>query len=100
MIVTVIWKFRVVHLVSSEEAPAVGCDGLGHTDGFREGAPKTARESRALPEDVSFARPGTAEREREGSAARSIQRTKMRRAARCRVTAAQQLGSEYANKRA
>ena len=34
-----------------------------------------------------------AEREREGSAARSIQRTKMRRVGRCRVTAAQQLAT-------
>ena len=34
-----------------------------------------------------------AEREREGSAARSIQRTKMRRVGRCRVTAAQQFAT-------
>ena len=43
--------------------------------------------------DCDCSTPGKAEREREGSAARSIQRTKMRRVVRCRVTAAQQLAT-------
>src|SRR5258705_4552547 len=41
-----------------------------------------------------------AEREREGFAARSIQRTKMRRVDRCRVTAAQQQATNTRRMRA
>ena len=54
--------------------------------GNRSGCPTNRRDC-----DCSTRR--KAEREREGSAARSIRRTKMRRAGRCRVTAAQQFAT-------
>ena len=49
----------------------------------RRAAPSGHRSAMSLPR-------GGAEREREGSTARSIQRMKMRRVGRCRATAAQQ----------
>ena len=54
--------------------------------GNRSGCPTNSTRLRLL-----YAR--KAEREREDSAAKSIRRTKMRRAVRCRVTAAQQLAT-------
>ena len=58
-------------------------------------AGKTATGAVALQteRDCDCSTRGKAEREREGSAARSIQRTKMRRVVRCRVTAAQQFAT-------
>ena len=58
-------------------------------------AGKTATAAVALQtvRDCDCSTRRKAEREREGSAARSIQRTKMRRVVRCRVTAAQQLAT-------
>ena len=53
----------------------------------------TAAVALQTARDCDCSTPGKAGRVREDSAARSIQRTKMRRAARCRVTAAQQLAT-------
>ena len=70
------------------------------SSGCRAGASPASGETRQ-PQRLPYKqyaiatalRAGKAEREREGSAARSIQRTKMRRVVRCRVTAAQQLAT-------
>jgi hypothetical protein len=65
----------------------VGCDGL------RKCRRHACRYSENPRSRITILRREPAEREREGSAARSIQRTKMRRAVRCRVTAAQRLAT-------
>jgi hypothetical protein len=63
----------------------VGCDGL------RECRRHACRYSENPRARITILRREPAERAREGSAARSIQRMKMRRVGRCRVTAAQEL---------
>ena len=70
------------------------------SSGCRAGASPARSENTATgavalqaERDCDCSTRGKAEREREGSAARSIQRTKMRRADRCRVTAAQQFAT-------
>jgi hypothetical protein len=65
----------------------VGCDGL------RECRRHACRYSENPRSRITILRREPAEREHEGSAAKSIQRTKMRRVGRCRVTAAQQLAT-------
>jgi len=51
-------------------------------------------QSKSATCGLQFVRRGKAEREREGSAARLIQRTKMRRVGRCRATAARQRATD------
>jgi hypothetical protein len=65
----------------------VGCDGL------RECRRHACRYSGNPRSRITILRREPAEREREDSAAKSIRRTKMRRAVRCRVTAAQQFAT-------
>jgi hypothetical protein len=65
----------------------VGCDGL------RECRRHACRYSENPRSRITILRRERAERVREDSAAKSIRRTKMRRAGRCRVTAAQQLAT-------
>ena len=72
-----IHQTSVVAVVSAAEACADAGGTPAATVKIREGGLRSVRR-------------GKAEREREGSAAKSIQRTKKRRADRCRVTAAQQ----------
>src|SRR4030095_2015307 len=57
---------------------------------------RTATEAVALQSerDCGCSTPGKAERVQEGSAAKSIQRRKMRREGRCRVRAARQLATD------
>jgi hypothetical protein len=65
----------------------VGCDGL------RECRRHACRYSENPRSRTTILRREPAERVREDSAAKSIRRTKMRRAVRCRVTAAQQFAT-------
>src|SRR5262245_24920105 len=67
---------------------------VGQTPGLPARNTATAAVALQTARDCGCSKPVKAEREREGSAARSIQRTKMRWAGRCRVTMAQQLVTE------
>ena len=66
---------------------------VGQAPRLPAGNTATAAVALQTARDCDCSTRGKAEREREGSAAKSIQRTKMRRAGRCRVTAAQQLAT-------
>ena len=72
----------------------VGCDGL------HECRRHACRYSENPRSRITIFRPEPAEREREDFAARSIQRTKMRRVVRCREAAAQRLAANAQRTRA
>src|SRR4051794_1490497 len=66
---------------------------VGHAPRLPAGKAATRAVALQAERDCDCSTPRKAERVQEGSTARSIQQTRMRRADRCRVTAAQQLAA-------